>query len=407
MAHAPFRLRLLDRYLLTQMAPPMAAAFGVVLISLLLYRILEIFNLLAASSAQFELAAQLIGGLLPHYLGLALPAGYFISTFVVVVRMSDSSEVDALLASGFSLDRLAVPFACVGVLVTAASLILLGYLQPYGRYGYNLGMNEARASAWNARLQPRTFLQAQDGRLVVTADSADATGRTLRGVFLRRIDRDDREQVFTARTGLITPADDGRRVLLTLRDGAAMREAAGEPTVGDFDVFTFEAPAAAVVTPFRARGSGPRELTMPELVERMRRGETAEARRRAESEFHTRIVRAISPLFLPFLAMPLGIAAKRARRSAGFIVAAAVLLIYEYAIDGAQAAADLGLVRPALAVWTPFTAFALLCCGLYAMSRRRPGQNPLAGVVGAVGAAFEAMAALFKRPVPAASSASR
>lgn len=407
MTRAPFRLRLLDRYLLSQMAPPMAASFAVVLISLLLYRILEIFNLLAASNAQFELAAQLIGGLLPHYLGLALPAGYFISTFVVVVRMSDSSEVDALLASGFSLDRLVVPFACVGVLVAVTSMILLGYLQPYGRYGYNLGMNEARASAWNARLQPRTFLQAQEGRLVVTADSADPTGRVLRGVFLRRIDKDGQEQVFTARRGLISPTADGGRVLLTLRDGVALQDRPGEPTVGGFDVFTLEAPSTAVVAPFRPRGSGPRELTMPELVERMGDGATAEARMKAESEFNTRIVRAISPLFLPFLAMPLGIAAKRARRSAGFVVAAAILLLYEYAIDGAQASADLGIVPPVVAVWTPFLVFALLCCGLYAMSRRRPGQNPLAGAVGVVGVLTETAAGLFRRSPPAAVTASR
>ena len=93
-----FGLPMMDRYLLQLMGPPMAAALGVVLIALLLERILRLFNLLAASSARFELILDLVGNLVPHYLGLALPAAFFISVFLVIARLGDNNEVDALLA---------------------------------------------------------------------------------------------------------------------------------------------------------------------------------------------------------------------------------------------------------------------------------------------------------------------
>ena len=151
-------LPMVDRYLLKLMGPPMAAALAVVLIALLLERILRLFNLLAASSAKFELIIEMVGNLVPHYLGLALPAAFFISVFLVIARLGDNNEVDALLASGMSISRLALPFVGVGAFLTLFSVLLFGFIQPYGRYGFNADLNAALNSGWDARVQPRTFV---------------------------------------------------------------------------------------------------------------------------------------------------------------------------------------------------------------------------------------------------------
>lgn len=389
-----FAPSLVDRYLLASMVPPMAVAFAVVLISLLLYRILELFNVLAASGAQFALISRMIAALLPHYLGLALPAGFFISIFVVVARMGDSSEIDALMASGVSMERLAAPFMAAALAVCAASVLLLGYLQPHGRYDYNAGLNMALGSGWNARLQSRTFL-APSERFVLSADRADATGRGLEGVFLRRIDATGREQLFTARRGLLIPSVDGRQVQLVLIEGQQLVDRPGGPVAGGFERLEIEAPAAAAMGLFRSRGETARELTFGELLDRMVRG-GADARE-AASEFHTRVVRSISPLFLPLLAMPLGMAAKRGRRTGGVILAAVVLLLYEYGIDMTQSLADLGLADPARAVWTAFAVFASLCTGVYATSRKRPGETPVNALVDALGGGIERLQKRLRR----------
>jgi lipopolysaccharide export system permease protein len=391
-----FTPSLIDRYLLGSMIPPMAVAFAVVLVSLLLYRILEIFNLLASSSAQFELVSRMIAALLPHYLGLALPAGFFISILVVVARMGDASEIDALLASGVSMERLTAPFMAASLIVCVASALLLGYLQPYGRYDYNAGLNQALGAGWNARLQSRTFL-APSERFVLSADRADATGRGLEGVFLRRLDAAGQEQLFTARRGMLRPSADGRQVQLVLIDGQQLVDRPGGPVVGAFQQLEIEAPAAAAAGLFRSRGETARELTFGELLARMSGAGTDDNRRRAASEFHTRAVRSVSPLFLPLLAVPLGMAAKRGRRTGGFILAAVTLLLYQYGIDMTQALADLGLADPATAVWSAFAVFAGLCSWVYATSRNRPGETPLSALVDAIGAFMEGLRSIFRR----------
>jgi lipopolysaccharide export system permease protein len=367
---------LLDRYLLKSMAPPMAAAFGVVLIALMLDRTLELFNLLAASGARFGLIARLMGDLVPHYLGLALPAAYFISVFLVIARLSDSSEIDALLASGVSISRLTVPFVAVGVVIAVFSVVLLGYIQPYGRYGYNANLNAALYSGWDARLQPKTFISPENGQ-VLTAERADPAGRTLRGVFIRWLSADGLEQVVTADLAHMSPSRDRKRLDVLLERGQQYRErATGAPVVGGFERLAIALPFSGEVPRFRSRGGAERELTLAELEAVMRAEPTDQAGRRAASELYIRLVRSISAPLLPLLALPLGMAAKRGKRGFGVALSAVILLLYEHAIEFGQSVADTTGASPLLAVWTPFAVFAGICGGLFATSRRRPGETP-------------------------------
>ena len=391
-----FGLPMVDRYLLRLMGPPMAAALAVVLIALLLERILRLFNLLAASSAKFELIIDMVGNLVPHYLGLALPAAFFISVFLVIARLGDNNEVDALLASGMSISRLAVPFIGVGAFLTLFSVLLFGFIQPYGRYGYNADLNAALNSGWDARVQPRTFIDPGRG-FTITADRVDPTGRRLEGVFVRRVTPQGEEEVTTAARGDLNPSADGKRLTLVLQGAQQFRERAGrEPVVGGFDRLTTAVNFDIDAPPFRARGGAERELTLLELRREMKTGATPEARGRAASEFYARMVRSVSLPLLPLLATPLGMAAKRGRRGPGIVIAAVVLLLYQHGIQLGQGVADNGGASPLVAVWTPFAIFASLCGWLFLQSRRRPGETPFTLVVDALGDAIEAVVALIR-----------
>lgn len=395
-----FGLPMVDRYLLKLMGPPMAAALAVVLIALLLERILRLFNLLAASTARFGLIIDLVGNLVPHYLGLALPAAFFISVFLVIARLGDNNEVDALLASGMSISRISVPFVGVGAFLTLFSVLLFGFIQPYGRYGYNADLNEALNSGWDARVQPRTFIDPGRG-FTITADKVDPTGRQLRGVFVRRVTAQDEEEVITAGRGALNPSPDGKKLTLVLENAQQFRERAGrEPVVGGFERLTTAVEFSIDAPPFRARGGAERELTLLELRRQMRESPTEEGRARAASEFYARMVRSLSLPLLPLLATPLGMAAKRGRRGPGIVIAAIVLLLYQHGIQLGQGFADTGRAPPAVAVWTPFLVFAALCIWLFVQSRRRPGETPFTLVVDALGDVISIAARLVRRRRP-------
>ncbi|MBV9509636.1 MAG: LptF/LptG family permease, partial [Caulobacteraceae bacterium] len=85
------RLRLLDRYMLKLLAEPSATCLGVTLIAMLLERVLRLINEMAATGAHFSFMFGLVTNLVPYYLGLALPASFFISLFIVVSRLDNGS----------------------------------------------------------------------------------------------------------------------------------------------------------------------------------------------------------------------------------------------------------------------------------------------------------------------------
>ena len=111
------RLALIDRYVLRMTAWPMLGCLGVTVISLLLERTLRLLDALSNSNSRFGSVAELAANLLPHYLGLALPVAFFVALFIVITRLDDGAEVEAFLASGIPLTRMAAPYVGLGLVL--------------------------------------------------------------------------------------------------------------------------------------------------------------------------------------------------------------------------------------------------------------------------------------------------
>ena len=232
-------LRLIDRYMLKLVAWPMVGCLGVTVVALLLERVLRLLDALSQSSARFGYVTELAANLVPHYLGLALPVAFFVALFIVITKLSDGSEIDALLASGQSLSRIAIPFVCVGLFLSLFSVALFGYSQPYSRYAYRSVMHAAVNAGWNGRLSGGAFID--EDNLLMTADGADPAGQSLTRIFIRRLDDKGREEVITAQTATLSASPGGDKVTLLLRRGQRIGlDAAGGYRTLAFDQFMAE-----------------------------------------------------------------------------------------------------------------------------------------------------------------------
>jgi lipopolysaccharide export system permease protein len=100
-------------------------------------------------------------------------------------------------------------------------------------------------------------------------------------------------------------------------------------------------------------------------------------RRKLLSEFYGRLARSVVLPFLPLIALPLGLAAKRGRRTAGLIIAGVLMLAFQHGLQFGEGLADAGKAPPALAVGAPFLLFTGFCTWMFVGSRRRPGETPL------------------------------
>jgi len=389
------RLRLIDRYLLRLLLWPIVGCLGVTVIALLLERVLRLLDVLSQSSARFGYVTSLAANLVPHYLGLALPVAFFVALFIVITKLSDGSEIDALLASGQSLTRIAAPFVAVGVFLTIFSLIVFGYMQPYSRYAYRAVMHEAINAGWNGKLSGGAFID--EPKLLMTADDADAAGQRLTRVFIRRMDANGREEVITAATADLRADAGAKAVTMLLRKGQRIGlDARGQYRTLLFDQLTTEVPLAGAAALLRVRGGDERELTLGELARQARLPHPVVPRATLLAELYGRLARALFLPFLPLLAFPLGLAAKRGNRTPGLIIAGVLLLAFQHSLQLGQSLAESGKAMPLAAIGAPFLIFTSFSVWMFIGSRKRPGQTPVSELTHRMGVGLVRFRRMFR-----------
>ncbi len=362
----------IDRYVLTELGKRLIVALGIVLISLVVERVLRLFDLVSMKGGPIDLVWQMALMLVPHYLGLALPAGFFVSIFLSMSRFHHDSEFDALLAAGISPSRFARPFIAASVVLALVSLGVFGYAQPYTRYGYRAIMHLVMNIPWNAQIPEMSFSRVEKDA-TVTADRTSASGE-LEKVFVHYFEK-DAEITVVAGHGTLSFGPMRSYYELDLDDAQRIEIKPGEPpSVGWFQTLTVRRPIARTIPAFRERGDDVRELTLDELRDKPPSPNWTRAETRAE--FHSRVVRSLSVVFLPFLAIPLALASRRTKRSAGIVLGAVLLLITHYTMQTLQGMAALGRV-PVVSMWLVMAAFGAISGVLFWRAQRHPGENPL------------------------------
>jgi len=389
----------LDRYLLRRTMTPMVAVLISTMVAFLMERLMRSFQLLSQTTEGFKFLTELLVNLVPHYVGLTLPGGFFIGLFVVVNALNKGSEIDAILASGVSLGRFAAPFVGLGVGLMLFSVLLFGFIQPYSRYAYHAVLHAAENAGWNGDVRPRALLTAGPD-IFLTADSADASGRRLQRVFIRKLGPEGREDVLTAASALVLKAPDDRKVTLVLSDGrevSTTRQA--EVYVASFATFRFDLPLAQAKL-LRLRGDDVSELTLIELAQQgFGRAPPSLPRQVLLAELFSRLSRALMLPLLPLLAVPFGLSAKRAGSGSAMVIGGLLLFAFETSMILGQAMVTAARLPAAVMIGVPAGVFAATCVATWIASRKRPGQNPVSWLSEHLAALFASIAhALGRRP---------
>jgi lipopolysaccharide export system permease protein len=387
----------MDTYLLRVLVKPAVACLAITFLAMLLEQALRIIDELNQRGAHLGYIFGLITSVAPYHLGLALPLSFLIAMMMVVARLQDDGEIEAMLASGRSLTRIAAPFVLVGLVLSVVSFLLLGFLQPYSRYYSRAVRNAVINAGWTGELQPQIFLNPGAG-VTITADDSDPTGRRLTGVFVRRLDDQGGETVATANRGVLALGPDNTTARLQLDQGLIFRE---DPN-GSSQVFRFEnvggEEALALAGPLAPRGANERELTMGELVREMATAEQVLPGRVLKAELYGRIVRSLVFPILPLIAFALGLATKRGRRAPGLVLAGVLMIGLHHGVQMARGVAAAGDATPEFAIGAVAVIFCTFAFGMYAGSLKRPGDTPLSRLLERLQRLYDSIAKWRRRP---------
>src|SRR3954467_15639322 len=110
-------LRIMERYVLRPGTGPLLPPMFVGLLILVAEQLVIVLAETMGKKNSFSIVFELISYWLPHYAALAGPVALYFGLLVGFSRLSRSSELDALLASGLGLHQLARPLVILAAVM--------------------------------------------------------------------------------------------------------------------------------------------------------------------------------------------------------------------------------------------------------------------------------------------------
>jgi lipopolysaccharide export system permease protein len=368
----------LDRYLIREVMTPFWMTLGIAALLLILERMLRLFDFVVNQGGPVGVVFRMLGTLIPHYLGLALPIGLFLGILLAFRKMSLNRELVALQATGTGLTRMMRPVMLVCLVMLGFNVVLMGFIQPYAAYTYGNLEFDLRSGALGASVKVGEYVDIGDGMILRVEESRN-NGAELLGIFLERTGASGRLITVTAEKGSFFSTNNQQTVILRLQNGRLvdLTDPSDRPRAMTFDSqdITIDLPNFKA---FRARGSEYLEWTIDELWDRMNNPAIApEQRNRARASFHMLLVQTMGFLLLPLLAIPLGITSHRAPKATGIVVGLALVILLHELFEVCEFLVAQGEFGPFETFWALFGLYAVFSLWLFRLKSRSVTANPL------------------------------
>ena len=357
---------------------PLLATLAIAASLLLLEKMLNLFDFVAAEGGPVSVVWRMLANLMPEYLSLGIPIGLLLGILLAFRRLATSSELDIFRAVGMSYFRLLrVPFM-LAITLAVVNFAIVGFIQPSARYLYEELRFELRSGAFGAKVRVGEFNNVGKN-LTVRIDESRNNGNELSGMFVFAQSNSGQSIAVTAEQGQFLRTDDPDTILLRLEKGTLVHDA---PSYNSPRVLSFTSHDVPIPLPqienCRPRGGKDREYLITELVQIGGDAQKpALERNRAWSNFHFRLVEVAMMLLLPLLALALAIPPKRSTSALGVFLSIVMVVTYHKINEYAESVGGMGVVDPFFALWIPFLAFAALILWMYHVIAHVPGGQPI------------------------------
>jgi LPS export ABC transporter permease LptG/LPS export ABC transporter permease LptF len=320
-------MRILDRYILRQMAWPFVLGLAVFTFLLIVPELMRYAEQYVAKGVSLWIVGRLVITLLPYSLALTIPMSLLLALLVAFGRLSADREFVALQACGVSLYRLFRPVVLAAVSSCLATAYVYMVLIPVGNQTFReITFNIVASSAEN-EVKPRVFFDGFPNIVVYARELPSSGGWD--GVFIADNRAGEGSSVYLARHGRAVVNRTARTVEMVLEDWTQHEV----DTTGEYRVFRGESLVLNLspegMFPAGAVAKGLREMTVPELRERIASVRASGASPHEEIfELHKRFSIPAACLVFGLIGLALGATNRRDAKLASFVVGVAVIFAY-------------------------------------------------------------------------------
>lgn len=341
---------------------------------LLVGKMLRLRHLLVAMDLSVLDIGSLFVYLTPFFLMLLIPVAGMISTFLTFQRMSGDRELMALRAGGISLSQL-LPAPGLFLLLCAGLTLfvsLFGVSWGMDRFQHTLlDLAQTRAQL---SLRPGVFNRDFPG-LVVYARNVDRDSGEMRGIFIQDTTHGDKGVNILAPQGRVATDHNQGKVFFLLTNGRIYRLDQEHMEVLSFGSYRVSLDLSRLLQDVDVDRDKPRYMSWTELSRiaassGQKTDKSPEFIRTVRVERHKRWALPAACLVLGLVALPLGWILDELKRQYGAVLIVGVFFAYYALFSLGVGLGQLGVLSPAVGVWSPNILFAVLAAVLFRQALR-------------------------------------
>lgn len=346
------KLRILDRYLLKELAGPFffgIAAFSSVFIGTdVLFRMADY---IAKYGAPLFSVLKLFLVSLPEIIRYTLPMSILLASLLAFGRLSSTSEIIAMRAGGISFLRLMRPVVAVALVITAVAFALGEYVVPASRVAYQQILRlEIERNAQPAT-QDHVVIKVTSGgemnQLIYARRFDEANGR-LEEIVIEDFEKGELARLETAEYGTF---EEGRWILY---NGIITEVTPEGKTIRSITFDSQVLPSLNAPREISVNQKKPKDMNISELKNQilvLKR--QFEANSKLKLELYQRYSLPFACLMCALIGAPLGLQPQRSSSSMGFGLSVVIVLIYYVFLSVCSSLGESGKIPPLLAAWIP------------------------------------------------------
>src|SRR5215510_11233030 len=195
-------MKIIDRYVIRQMLPPILLGLLVFTFVLIIPQIKEHAESFIAKGVSPGVVLKAMALLVPQALALTIPMSLLLGLLIAFTRLSADREFVAMQACGMSLARLLRPVGLVSVLSAAATFYIWAVVVPDSNQRFREIAFNVVAQRAEYTLRPRVFFDDFPNLVLYVRDIPPAGGGW-NGVFISDARNSSSPAVYLARHGRV------------------------------------------------------------------------------------------------------------------------------------------------------------------------------------------------------------
>ncbi|MCU1383395.1 MAG: lipopolysaccharide transporter permease [Acidobacteria bacterium] len=345
-------LKILDRYLVRAIVPPMLLALLALTFVLMMPPILLNAEKLIAKGVSWSIIVRVLMTLVPQALGVTIPMALLYGILFGLGRLSADREFVALQACGVSVFRVFRPIALLAVVACGATAYDMIVALPDANQTFRQITYDIVASGAQSDIKPRVFFTSFPNRVLYVRDIQPATG--WQDVFLADATQPEHTTVFVAKSGRLLLDREKRTVELVLENGTQHTTSRDRPD--EYDANAFESTVIKVdpetIFPRTQIVKGDNEKTIAELRQTI--AENTARHAASSNQLYTiqqKFSLPVACLVLALIGVALGASNSKDGKLASFALGTGVVFIYYIILYSARAGAFAGRLPASFAPW--------------------------------------------------------